>query len=386
MNKLQVYHFHNGTGGGVLSVIKNLLKFSVNPSLENHIIHAINKEQISTYKVEPIEGAVTQQVFYYTPKNNFYYTSKQLAKLLPSNKAVIVAHDWVELGMVSNLGLQNPVVQFLHGDYDYYYSLAKKNEKAINLFIAVCDNICVNLKQALPNRILDIHYLRFPVPDAYTANKQIDIDKEIIFIGRLTAEKGYDLLPKMAMEINKIDTGFTWHIVGQKSTNDGNEIVWPKNIKVHFYGNVDNEKVRELLTKMTFFILPSKAEGMPVSLIEAMKAGVVPIVNNLKGGIDELIQNGINGFKIGNNEVVEYASKILWSTANRSALKAISTSAKRNADLLFDPHTNTTAIESEMIKLTYYNKIVKPKKIYGSRLDQKWIPNIITKLIRSVIL
>lgn len=384
MDKLQVYHFHNGSGGGVLSVIKNLLKYSVNPFIENHIIHVINLQQIATYKTEHIEGAVTQHVFYYSPKNNFYFTCKQLAKLLPNDKAVIIAHDWLELGMASNLGLQNPVLQFVHGDYKYYYDLAKKNECAVNLFVAVCDNISYQMKQKMPSRSSDIVYLRFPVPNALAENKQIEREKEIVFVGRLTPEKGYDLVPKIATALYKIDTGFTWHIVGQSDNINENNITWPQGVKVYFYGNVENEKVQELLTRMTFFVLPSKAEGMPVSVIEAMKAGVVPIVNNFKGGIDELIPNGENGFKIENNEVGEYVSKLLQCASDKPLLKKMSSSAKKHADQLFNPHINTASIEREIEKLTFSKKVIKPKKVYGSRLDQPWIPNIITTFIRSV--
>jgi hypothetical protein len=60
-----------------------------------------------------------------------------LAKLLPDDNAIVVTHDWLELGMVSNLGLQNPVVQFVHGAYDYYYELAQSHASSIDRFIAV---------------------------------------------------------------------------------------------------------------------------------------------------------------------------------------------------------------------------------------------------------
>ena len=43
MDKIKVYHFHNGKGGGVLSVIKNLLRFSDTAMIENHIIYTINE-------------------------------------------------------------------------------------------------------------------------------------------------------------------------------------------------------------------------------------------------------------------------------------------------------------------------------------------------------
>ena len=98
--KLHVYHFHNGGGGGVLSVIRNLVRYSQNTNIENHIIYTINKDIDPVYIIHPIEGAHSEKVFYFSSKWNFYYTCRQLAKLLPGDKALIVAHDWLELGIV----------------------------------------------------------------------------------------------------------------------------------------------------------------------------------------------------------------------------------------------------------------------------------------------
>ena len=120
---MKVYHFHNGSGGGVFSVIKNLLEFSQSPDIENHVIYTINKLNQPSYTIGNLKGAASEQIFYYSPKWNFFHTCKLLAKLLPDEKVIIVAHDWLELGLVSNLGLQNKVVMFLHGDYNYYYQL-----------------------------------------------------------------------------------------------------------------------------------------------------------------------------------------------------------------------------------------------------------------------
>src|SRR6185312_13329914 len=63
--KIKVFHFHNGGGGGVLSVICNLLRYSENKSIENHVIFTINKDLKSVYEMPVIEGAISRQVFYY---------------------------------------------------------------------------------------------------------------------------------------------------------------------------------------------------------------------------------------------------------------------------------------------------------------------------------
>ena len=298
MAKLKIYHFHNGTGGGVFSVIKNLLRFSDSSFIENHVIYGVNKEDLPNFIIEPIEGAVSQQVYYYTATNNFFYTCRQLANLLPDDKAIIVAHDWLELGMMSNLGLQNPVVHFLHGDYDYYYQLAQKNQPAINAFICIAHTIAENLKKNIPLRKNDIFYQRFPVASV----SPIDFDKKagnnIIFIGRLTDSKGFNLLPAIARELKAENIHLHWHIAGDDAAIPTSGKNWGDGISVTFHGNISYQCVMDLLKEMKFLILPSLAEGMPVTIVEAMKAGVIPLVNNIAGGIQELVIDGETGFKI----------------------------------------------------------------------------------------
>ena len=382
MNKISVYHFHNGGGGGVLSVIRNLLKFSNNPAIENHVIYTINKEDKPLYSINNLEGAFSEQVFYYSPKWNFYYTCKQLAKLLPDDRVVIVAHDWMELGMMSQLGLQNPVVYFLHGDYDYYYQLAQKHESAIDQFICVAQNIETRLLALLPARKANIAYLRFPVPEVI--NKQVlKSDCDIIYIGRLTEGKGYPLLPVIAKELSKKNMDVSWHIVGTAG-NAADEIVWDKNIDVHFYGNISNEEVLTLLPEMKILLLPTIAEGMPVVVIEAMKAGVVPLVNNIDGGIQELVEDGETGYKIKDNTIAAYVEKIILLMDNKNLAVRIRLNCIEKANAMFEPFGNTKNIEAffqESFLCAEKEKVAR--KVYGSRLDEKWIPNVLTKTIRN---
>ena len=383
MDKIQVYHFYNGSGGGVLSVIKSLLQFSSNPLIENHLIHTINKDEVDNYAVNNLKGAVSEKIFYYSSGWNFYYTCTQLSKLLPDENAVIVTHDWLELGMVSNLGLQNPVITFLHGDYDYYYQLAQLHQAAADKFIVIANNMAAKLKGMIPERKDDICYLRFPVPsvDCNESERQAD---NIIFIGRLTKEKGYSLLPEIDKLLRIKNIFLNWHIVGEKNSDSNNETEWEANSQVKLYGIMNNEEVLLLLKKMKYFILPSLNEGMPVTLIEAMKAGVIPLVNNIEGGIQELVTDAVTGFKISNNEPAGYTDCISKLSEDKNLSGSISGTCIATANKLFDPHQNTRLIEDEICKTFLApRKSKKAKKIYGSRLDQKWMPNIITKSVRG---
>jgi glycosyltransferase involved in cell wall biosynthesis len=381
---VKVYHFHNGSYGGVLSVIKNLITFSEMKKFENHIIYTINKDLDGSFKKHNLNNVVSEQQFVYSGKWNFFYTCRKLAKLLPDNKAVIIAHDWLELGMVSNLGLTNPVIFYVHGAYDYYYDLATKHSAWIDNYITVAQHIADKLRTSLPERKDSIHYVRFPIPEI-NFNEKNDLSViQVVFAGRCTDAKGYSLLPKIENELQRRNVNLIWHIVGEGSSDVINQHIWPTNSNVIFHGNIENDDLIKLLCKSHILLLPSLAEGMPVIVIEAMKAGVVPIVNNLEGGIQEIVKHDISGFLVSNNQVLHYANYVEQLYNDLALLNDISLNAKKIANKLFEPQQNIQEYDAIVDKSSAIVNNKTPIKIYGSRLDQPWLPNIIVKALRSI--
>jgi glycosyltransferase involved in cell wall biosynthesis len=385
LEKIKVFHFHNGTGGGVLSVIENLLKYSTNEGVENHVIFTINKDLLAKYEMPKLEGAVTQQLFYYSAKWNFYHTCRQLAKLLPDDKSVVAAHDWLELGMSSQLGLRNPVVHFLHGDFDYYYDLAKKHGPSIDQFIVISPVIYHKLCSTMPDRKTDIHYCRFPVPAAHPIRKENKILRIIYCVRSLAEErKQFKILPLINKKLAAKNLKIEWTIIGGGMEKREVENVMHQQTGISFFPVLPNEEVINLLPQQDLFILPSLSEGFPVAVVEAMKAGLVPLVTNWDGATDELIINNETGYYFSPYDVDKYAATISLLSNDRKLLYQLAENAIEKANELFDPFENTNDIE-EVIVQAYSSdkKIKKPFKIYGSRLDKEWIPNFITRSLRN---
>ena len=78
------------------------------------------------------------------------------------------------------------------------------------------------------------------------------------------------------------------------------------NNHVMFYGLIPNIDVYKYLAKNNIYILMSKNEGLPISIIEAMRAGL-PIISTNVSGIPELINPEFNGFLL-NPDVEELTS------------------------------------------------------------------------------
>ncbi|MBO1579765.1 glycosyltransferase family 4 protein [Bacillus sp. XF8] len=121
----------------------------------------------------------------------------------------------------------------------------------------------------------------------------------ILFMGRVGTRKGiYDLVDIMP-EISKEYPNVKLHIAGDGDLVTLNkkieEFNLNKNTQIH--GWIDYNQKMKLLEESSIFILPSYNEGLPVSILEAMAAGL-PVISTNIGGIPEQIINGLNGFII----------------------------------------------------------------------------------------
>lgn len=74
-------------------------------------------------------------------------------------------------------------------------------------------------------------------------------------------------------------------------------------------------EARELFFAFDVFVLLSKFEGMPITVLEAMFAGL-PIIASNVGGIGELIEKGKGGFLVDNKNFGEIKSQLNWLIKN----------------------------------------------------------------------
>jgi len=292
------------------------------------------------------------------------------------------------LGMVSNLGLQHTVVQVLHGDFDYYYHLSIKHSINVDTFICVSSVISEKLKLILPQLSSKIKYLRFPVPNVVGTEKKFDSIRCAYFVRDFQDErKQAYILPLIEKELLQIGIEVEWHIAAGGIDYDEFIKFWglPISDRIHFYGELSAQGIRQLLQECNIMILPSLAEGFPVSVVEAMKHGLVSLVSKWDGAVDELVEDYVTGFSFNNKDIVGYVKCLQMLANNRVMLKVISERAIKRSVLFFDPLTNTNSYEKQFIDSFSLTRTKKIKfKAYGSRLDQLWIPNVLVKTLRSL--
>ena len=141
--------------------------------------------------------------------------------------------------------------------------------------------------------------------------KRLQDQVNFCFIGALNTHKGVDkILEAFKYLGDNLKIG-TLHIVG-----DGKDkIAFQKlstglKTKVVFYGFLKKDEIKEIYMKSHFILLPSKSEGFPKVIGEAMNYGCIPIVSNISC-ISEYVKENTNGFLIEPNTSVVLKNKIL---------------------------------------------------------------------------
>ena len=184
-------------------------------------------------------------------------------------------------------------------------------------------------KIVLINNPVDIKFIEEKIK-----NEKITKEKDIInliSIGRLNKQKGYDLLIKTLGKIE--NKNFILRILGiGEEEKELKKLIKENNLegKVLFLGFKSNPY--KYLINSDFYISSSRFEGFPNAVLEANICGIPVIANNYKGGINEIIINGINGEIIDITNVEELknalqkeynSQKIKESIRNRYSVEII---------------------------------------------------------------
>ena len=124
----------------------------------------------------------------------------------------------------------------------------------------------------------------------------------ILFVGRLTSQKGADTLIQAIKSLVRLSpsTKFSLKIVGdgamRKSLVKLSQDMGVSD-KVSFTGWCDRSALPALYAGADAFVLPSRDEGMPNALMEAMSCGLPVIATRVPGNTD-LIEDGRNGILV----------------------------------------------------------------------------------------
>lgn len=244
---------------------------------------------------------------------SYYFTIKFIRKQYKKYKpdTILSFGDIINpLAITANIGLRFPVFisdrispkQKLSATKNLFKWLTYKSATGI---IAQSKQAADYKYQVFGNRInLKI------IPNSLNESKEIQVEKQnwIVGVGRLSYEKGFDRLIQAFAKLNPEN----WFLV---IAGDGPEkarlMEMSKNYsiesKVKFLGTVKD--VERLLAESKIFVIPSRYEGFPNALCEAM-ATPLPCISFDSIAAEDLIVNRQNGIIVKDGDIDGLAKNI----------------------------------------------------------------------------
>jgi glycosyltransferase involved in cell wall biosynthesis len=173
-------------------------------------------------------------------------------------------------------------------------------------------------------------------------------------VGWVEIGKGIlDLIEAAALLVSKGETSFLITIAGDgHARTEVEKLISIYHLENYFnlLGWVDPNELVPLYAMNEIFILPSYAEGLPNSMIEAMAAGLGIVVTPV-GNITDVIHDEINGIIIEAKNTEMIANKIYDLINDRKKLIKIASNAHNTACKNFAVEPVIDLIEKEILSL-----------------------------------
>ncbi len=143
---------------------------------------------------------------------------------------------------------------------------------------------------------------------------------KLLFLGLITRQKGiFDLLEMLSEHREEFEGRLRLYVGGNGEVDILNRMIEELHLQeiVEYDGWVSGDKKIELFNLVDAYILPSYAEGLPVSIMEAMSYGL-PVLSTPVGGIPEVVSsdNGVL-FPSGNKDEMYAAVRSVMTDHDR---------------------------------------------------------------------
>jgi len=216
---------------------------------------------------------------------------------------------------------RRPVILHLHGGgfIQFYQGCGALRKRIVRLMlervvrvVTVADYWRAELQRIAPRAKLLRIYNPLSAADLLVDCSRAHASMRVLFLGRLTRQKGVDDLLLAFAEVYGEHPSSRLDLCGDGDAEQFTCRAQALGIAdaVQLHGWVTGDRKRELIREAGVYVLPSHVEGMPMSLLEAMAAGL-PVVATAVGGIPELVRPGLDGYIVPAGDPVSLAGALV---------------------------------------------------------------------------
>jgi glycosyltransferase involved in cell wall biosynthesis len=268
-----------------------------------------------------------------------YRYNDLLVKRIKGKYDVIHCHDWLTMkaaiAVKEKLGV--PLVLTVHStEYDrsgwiypnqWFIDIEREGMQKADRIIAVSEftkRVIVEKYGIHPDKITVVHNAVYPIGEGEKRNL-------ILFLGRLTIQKGPEFFLKTAKKVlDYEDARFVIAGIGDMLPRLIEQAVHLGiSNKVIFTGKLTEEEVKHIYKISSIYVMPSVSEPFGITALEAISAGTPTIVSK-SAGVSEVLKNC---FKVDFWDTDEMANKIIALLRYDSLRDTMTQSSKREIQL-----------------------------------------------------
>lgn len=327
----------NENVSGVSTVVNNIICYNKSHTYFHYLLGKSDRKQNNLKSLVQLIKQIVMFPFF-VKRNKIELVHQNLPFDLKGVLREFVINLWCRL-------IKTPVVLHIHGGSFMVEGTNSKILKKISqsLFIHSKKVIVLSeLEREMLNKNFD-YPLAIVLSNCInsrfldTVVPKVNIEKPVLlFLGRIEENKGiYELLE--ALRLLKNEFNFSFVLCGSGSMKDycireckeilGNDF--------EYKGVVSGDDKLNAIKNASFFLLPSYFEGLPMSLLETMAAGVVPIVTNV-GSMKSIINHGVNGLLVQKQNSQDLYEKLKYILTNQEIYELISDNARKTIEQKYD--------------------------------------------------
>jgi glycosyltransferase involved in cell wall biosynthesis len=249
-------------------------------------------------------------------------------------------HDFQHSVIAPLLSSRVAIVGIAHSDDAQHYDHARRIGRWWNAAVGVSGRVTSMLEGF--GELADVAVTQIPYgvdisPDDLGANHQPASHPfvlRLLYTGRLEAiqKRSGDLLA-IARALRAGETPFVLTIAGDgpsRAALEAESRAHSLEREVRFLGTLPPRDIAGLCRTHHAFVLPSAYEGLPVALLEAMGQGCIPVASDVASGVPELVNDGVNGFRIPIGDIATFAARLATLARDHAARRAMSAHARQS--------------------------------------------------------
>ena len=250
---------------------------------------------------------------YIIKKNGLYHGDKNITKILPTCMQEFIKVD-KDVTLRDIFKMLNKHKEFFStlffGHYCKEY-ISKKYKISANSI-----SVVYNFVTEKPNQLA--------ILEEKLANDTINI----VYSGGGAPSKSPDLVIKVLAKLLETDLDFKFYWVGSLTPpfkkiqlfNSFAELVKTDH-RVEFLGKVPRQEAEDIIAKSNVFFAPSRREGCPMALLEAMRIGAISVVSDYNIANKELIEHDYDGFIVDHTDIASVVDTLEMIILNHKQLE-----------------------------------------------------------------